>query len=260
MTKNWTTSFSIPFAIRPCLPVGVILLLACMAVGVFGRISIGKAETVPVAAHDEAVQALTFDFPLAAVQESPVICLDPGHGGEDPGSILNEGDVITRREKDDNLRLALATQQELEKLGFKVILTREGDSYLETDARAKRANDEQADLLISLHRNIYNGTQKASGIEAWIAHDRPESAERLCTLIMNQFEQLGYMDLRSIGSGTMMNPDNDYIINGESAMTSCILEMGFLSSAYDNEQFDQHYNEYAKAIALAVQAYVEPER
>lgn len=76
---------------------------------------------------------------------------------------------------------------------------------------------------------------------------------------MNQFEQLGYMGLRSIGSGTMMNPHNDYIINGESDMTSCILEMGFLSSTYDNEQFDRHYKEYAKAIALAVQAYFETE-
>ncbi len=76
------------------------------------------------------------------------ICLDAGHGGSDPGKI--DG---TRQEKKYTLLLAEEVERLLKKEGFKVIQTRERDERLETWDRPKFANQNKADLFISLHFN-----------------------------------------------------------------------------------------------------------
>lgn len=255
MEQNRTSRIFIPFWFRPFLPVGIILLLACSMVGLFGRAAIGKAEAAQVSAANEAIELPAPTFPTPTPQTRYTICLDPGHGGEDPGSILTQGEQLLRREKDDNLRLALATKKELEKMGFRVILTQDDDSYLDTTERAQFANENDVDLLISLHRNMYAGPEEANGIEAWIAHNKPAEDYRLCRLLFQQFEKLGYMDLREIRTGTMMDPQDDYNVNGLTNMVSCILEMGFITSDRDNELFDAYYRDYAKAIAQGVETY-----
>ena len=52
------------------------------------------------------------------------IILDPGHGGIDPGAVYNG-----RRESDDNLRLAMAVGNLLQKAGYEVVYTRTSDIY-----------------------------------------------------------------------------------------------------------------------------------
>lgn len=56
------------------------------------------------------------------------ICLDPGHGGTDPGALLGK-----RYEKDDVLRLALAVKPLLEAQGLGVVMTRTDDNAACTD-------------------------------------------------------------------------------------------------------------------------------
>ena len=102
---------------------------------------------------------------------------------------------------------------------------------------------------------MYAGPEEANGIEAWIAHNKPAEDYRLCRLLFQQFEKLGYMDLREIRTGTMMDPQDDYNVNGLTNMVSCILEMGFITSDRDNELFDAYYRDYAKAIAQGVETY-----
>lgn len=91
------------------------------------------------------------------------IVLDPGHGGEETGAIGKNGTM----EKDLNLVIARALRQALERrLPVDVILTRDGDYDIPHDTRTAIANQNKADLFISLHFNSYFG-RSAQGAETF---------------------------------------------------------------------------------------------
>ena len=78
------------------------------------------------------------------------IVIDPGHGGKDPGAIGSNG----TREKDIVLDIALRLRDLLQKTGgYKVLLTRDSDTFISLADRVKFANDHRADLFVSLHIN-----------------------------------------------------------------------------------------------------------
>jgi N-acetylmuramoyl-L-alanine amidase len=78
------------------------------------------------------------------------VVIDPGHGGEDVGA-RGPGDLV---EKDFVLRLARRLKGAIEsRIGLRVILTRDGDEDVPLDRRASIANNNKADLFISLHAN-----------------------------------------------------------------------------------------------------------
>ena len=99
------------------------------------------------------------------------IVLDPGHGGKDPGAIGRDG--LT--EKEVGLDVALRLRDLLrERLGKKVIMTRDKDEFIELDDRAKFANGHKADLFVSIHINSHP-KRITKGIEMYhfgIASDR----------------------------------------------------------------------------------------
>jgi N-acetylmuramoyl-L-alanine amidase len=75
------------------------------------------------------------------------IVIDAGHGGHDPGAHGAQG-----LEKDVNLAAALALKARLERTGrYKVVMTREDDSYIALTDRVRIAQKAGADLFISLH-------------------------------------------------------------------------------------------------------------
>ena len=76
-----------------------------------------------------------------------VIVIDPGHGGHDPGASGALG-----FEKDVNLAAALALKARLERSSrYRVVLTRDDDTYVPLDRRVRVAQSAGADLFISLH-------------------------------------------------------------------------------------------------------------
>lgn len=77
-----------------------------------------------------------------------LICLDPGHGGTDPGAVV--GDV---READVALDYARAIGEALETRGCTVLYTRLEDKTLELAARPRAANEARADVFVSVHCN-----------------------------------------------------------------------------------------------------------
>jgi N-acetylmuramoyl-L-alanine amidase len=83
------------------------------------------------------------------------ICLDPGHGGNDPG--LHSG---PNQEKKYTLLLAQELRQQLSRSGFAVSLTRETDSSLDLNTRSDLARRRKADLFVSLH---FNSTETSAG-------------------------------------------------------------------------------------------------
>ncbi|WP_305758268.1 N-acetylmuramoyl-L-alanine amidase [Brevundimonas sp.] len=79
--------------------------------------------------------------------ERPLIFIDAGHGGHDPGASGAES-----RESAVTLAAALALKQELERTGrYRVRLTRESDAYVALYRRVAIARQADADLFISLH-------------------------------------------------------------------------------------------------------------
>lgn len=82
------------------------------------------------------------------VVRKPLIMIDPGHGGKDPGASSKQG----LQEKDVTLGIATAVREELLKTGrYDVALTRSTDVFIELEDRVAKARNLGADLFISLH-------------------------------------------------------------------------------------------------------------
>jgi N-acetylmuramoyl-L-alanine amidase len=92
-----------------------------------------------------------------------VIVIDPGHGGKDPGALGSFS-----REEDINLAIALKTGAYLEQLkNVKVVYTRKADKTVDLYDRPKIANENNADLFVSIHTN-QTGTKTVMGAETFI--------------------------------------------------------------------------------------------
>lgn len=88
-----------------------------------------------------------FDRPESGLR---TVVIDPGHGGDDTGVRGADGVV----EKDVTLAVALRLKSVLEsRYGLRVLLTRDADNGVDLDRRAAVANNNKADLFISLHAN-----------------------------------------------------------------------------------------------------------
>jgi N-acetylmuramoyl-L-alanine amidase len=82
----------------------------------------------------------------------PIIVIDPGHGGKDPGAIGKLG----TREKDVALSYSIALMKSLQRTGkFKVIMTRYDDKFIELRDRVKIARNSGGDVLISVHADSH---------------------------------------------------------------------------------------------------------
>jgi len=91
------------------------------------------------------------------------IVIDPGHGGHDYGTIGPGG----MAEKDLCLDVALRLGKLIEgKLGSQVIYTRDDDTFVPLENRTALANQNQADLFISIHANS-SRNHSASGVETF---------------------------------------------------------------------------------------------
>jgi N-acetylmuramoyl-L-alanine amidase len=105
------------------------------------------------------------------------IVIDPGHGGHDTGTIGPNGLL----EKDLVLDVAKRLGKQLERLGAEVVYTRSDDTFIPLETRTAIANQEQADLFISIHAN--SGDPDARGVETYYlnftsSHDALEVAAR----------------------------------------------------------------------------------
>ena len=87
-----------------------------------------------------------------AALKDKVICIDPGHGGTSATDHYRVGPT-GEREEWINLRVGLLLQKMLLEKGAKVLITRTDDQFVTLPDRAKLANDNKADLFISIHHN-----------------------------------------------------------------------------------------------------------
>jgi N-acetylmuramoyl-L-alanine amidase len=110
-------------------------------------------------------------FPLLSPGQIPSavpllhrIIIDPGHGGEDPGT---QNRTLGTNEKTNTLDVGLRLADELRKRGYEVIMTRTKDVTFNRRERPILANNDKGDLYLSIH---FNEAPEASvsGVETWI--------------------------------------------------------------------------------------------
>jgi N-acetylmuramoyl-L-alanine amidase len=195
-----------------------------------------------------------------------IVCIDPGHGGEDLGNVRVENGRITLQEKDITLEHSLLLAARLRDKGFEVVLTRETDSEVnpsnedvngdgtvapeggpaqteqidDLQARVNICNLSAADLLVSVH---YNGAENTflSGYEVWFNDQREFSgrSETFATFmheaLQKGFAGAGYEAVdRGIGI-------EDHVVTGPerpgelvpSEMPGAVVEGLFLSNEDD---------------------------
>lgn len=91
-----------------------------------------------------------------------IVCIDPGHGGKDPGCISRDGKTT---EKSIVLSIAKSLETKIKTAypGVKVVMTRSDDRFIALSERAEIANRNHADLFISIHINAVEKGTSASG-------------------------------------------------------------------------------------------------
>lgn len=187
---------------------------------------------------------------LSAAVHVPTVYLDPGHGGVDEGCAR-----AGIREKDLNLSIALLVREQLEEQGYRVIMSRETDTYIGKEARVEEANQSGADIYISIHQNATEDDAGVSGMEVWYREDssRPDS-KRLAQLIRQQ-------TLKSTGATERkLRDDADFYVTGNTSMPACLIETGFLSNTAERGKLSlaEYQQQIADGIVRGVSYYFHP--
>lgn len=113
-----------------------------------------------------AFAASSFHTPARPFNDGKIrtIVIDAGHGGKDPGAL-----GINSQEKQVTLAIALELEKTLKEHSpeIKVVLTRDNDSFIELNERAKQVAKSEADFFISIHCNS-NKNKEAYGSETYV--------------------------------------------------------------------------------------------
>ncbi len=183
------------------------------------------------------------------------ICIDPGHGGYDPGAINQTHKV---NEKDLVLDVSLKLGEILKKQDVKVIYTREKDSIPWTtqreslQGRSEISNKSNADIFISIHVNNFPKSSKVNGTEVWCRFKDTED-EILATEISNRLSDMNYTRDR----GLRYETDKKLYVLRNTNATSALVELGYISNPQDIEFLMSEENRLkcAEAIAEAIMNY-----
>ncbi len=160
----------------------------------------------------------------------PVITIDAGHGGYDPGKVGVDG----LREKDVNLQIALYLKDILTENGFQVYLTRDTDiSLYEEGAGSKKnsdlnrriavASENNSDLFISIHQNSFSDSS-VHGAQVFY-YEGSEEGKALAEAIQGAIKEMADPDNERPVKG-----NSEYMILKYSSCTALIVECGFLSN------------------------------
>jgi N-acetylmuramoyl-L-alanine amidase len=112
------------------------------------------------------------------------VVVDAGHGGPDDGMTGPIGSARKIREKDITLAVAKKLASELRDRELDVVMTRTRDTLIALSDRGRIANEQKADLFISIHVNAANlrwkRPQEARGVETYfLAEAKTEDAKRV---------------------------------------------------------------------------------
>jgi len=177
---------------------------------------------------------------------TPVVVLDPGHGGSAPGAVY--GGV---QEKDLNLSIAHQAATLLERAGVKVLMTRIGDQDVGLSDRTDLAAGWGADLFVSVHCNASLDEPEAMGIYTAAYSEDSPSWELAEILRESMMEAAGAGDM-----GTEARPR--LVVLRTAAMPAALVECGYMSTPAELEQLvkPEYQARIAQGIAEGVLSYL----
>jgi len=153
------------------------------------------------------------------------VVIDPGHGGQEVGAKGKFGTL----EKDVTLSISLKLKALIEQnLAFRVLLTRDNDLDVSLDNRAALANNNKADLFISVHANG-SFTKSAHGSETFFLSLNATDEET---------RRLAYMENSSARLESQIdedNPDDIKLILWDMAQSAYIKQSSKLAELIQNE-------------------------
>lgn len=190
--------------------------------------------------------------------DRPLIILDAGHGGRDPGKVSDAGTL----EKDINLAITLKVRELLASHSIDIVLTRDSDSDLSTTDKGHKMSDlenrialiekHSPDLVVSIHQNSYPDPLVV-GAQCFY-HKESEEGQKLATLLQNQIvTNTTQTKIREI-----KNNESYYILKYSPA-TTAIIECGFLSSPEEEKLLlsEAYQDKMAWAIHLGILQYLK---
>ncbi len=223
--------------------------------------------------------------------KKPLIVIDPGHGGKDPGALAKSG----RKEKDVTLAAARELRDQLIQGGrYEVALTRDDDRFIELEDRVTIARELGANLFISLHADAgANSNTRGSSVytlssdgekrveterhkQDWVLsverdRTRPvEVNEVLADLVQREtknqsarFAQMLVPSLAEVGWAALQNPHRQrgfYVLLSPD-VPAVLLEMGFMTNIHDeaNLATEKQRSRMVGAIHAAIDEFFETE-
>lgn len=160
-----------------------------------------------------------------------IITIDPGHGGEDSGSISQNG----VNEKDVVFKISMKLRNELIKNNFKVYLTRESDKSLGNTVkndimnRAKIINGSNSDIFLSIHLNA-SEIKSVNGVETY-SKFLDDKSYLLGESIQDELSSIEYTKDRGIKQTDQINLG----ILRHTNVTGVLLELGFITNIDDEK-------------------------
>ena len=187
-----------------------------------------------------------------------VICIDPGHGGENGGAMYNG-----LWEKDLTVQIANAMYQELSLYdGVTVVMTRTADVDLSLEQRAQIAAGAGADFLYSIHLNA-SPSHNLFGSEVWVSGYGNHYAKGMSfgNIVLQQLSADVGVYPRGVKTKLRENGNGDYygVIHQARRLgvTAAIIEHCHMDEAHDNEFYrgEGALERLGKADATAVAKY-----
>jgi N-acetylmuramoyl-L-alanine amidase len=173
---------------------------------------------------------------------TPIIVIDAGHGGTDPGAIGNN-----LKEKDITLQIALYQYNLCVKYGIPAVLTRKKDVTFKLEERAEFVKNSGAKYCISNHIN--SATDKSARGEEVIYSINSNGIWATDTL--DDLARTGMTKRKAYTRTYPGNPKLDYYaMNRETGSVQTItVEYGFISNAADAAAIKNNWKQFAE-IAL----------
>lgn len=195
----------------------------------------------------------------SAEKNLPLIVLDAGHGGFDPGKVGINGVL----EKNINLAIVQKLQVLLEEYGFKIILTRDSDQILgpanssrpkmdDMIARVEMVKELQPYFTVSIHQNSFT-SPNVVGPQVFYYKDSTESAT-MAQVVQNALNQ--YLEPKKKREP---QSNTNYYLLTRTPTPTIIVECGFLSNPEEAELLasEEYQEKVAQAICMGIISYYE---
>ncbi len=224
----------------------VFLCLLAAGILLLGKMYFKRAE----AGHAE--------YTAATVTENPVVVIDAGHGGKDPGKVGCNGAL----EKDINLQIALRLKKLLEQNDVFVIMTREEDRDLASENASNRKNEDlraRVNLareaspiaLVSIHQNSFT-EEEVDGAQVFY-YDASAEGKRLGSMVQEHMRQELSEENQRVAKA-----NKEYYLLKKAECPAIIVECGFLSNPAEAALLitEEYQEKVAFAIHLGILEYI----